>query len=102
MVSDGRALAEDPGEVHESVEFVFTDSGERFVVTVRQGVAELVAGEALPGGPPPLARVLTDGPTWRRLALGIDRPLVALAEGRLRIDGDPAGFVAFLSRFEQR
>ena len=88
-------------DVHESVVWNFTDTGERFVVTIRHGVAELVAGDSLPGTPEPLAVVTTDTTTWARLALQIENPLAAVASGRLRIAGSQVGFLRFINRFDR-
>jgi hypothetical protein len=52
-------------DVHESARFEFTDTSERFTVTIRHGIAEVVAGEPLPGTPEPLAVVTTTTATWR-------------------------------------
>lgn len=92
----------DPGltkDVLESVRFDFTDTGERFTVTIRHGIAEVIAGEPLPGTPDSLARVTTTTATWRRLATGLDSPLPAIAAGRLEIAGDSLGFRRFSERF---
>jgi alkyl sulfatase BDS1-like metallo-beta-lactamase superfamily hydrolase len=88
-------------DVRESVRFDFTDTGERFTVTIRHGVAEVVAGEPLPGTPDPLASVTTTTATWRRLATGLDSPLPAIAAGRLAIAGDSLGFRRFSERFRR-
>jgi alkyl sulfatase BDS1-like metallo-beta-lactamase superfamily hydrolase len=87
-------------DVHEAVEFVF-DGGERFTVTVRHGVAELAAGEPLPGTPAPLARVETSAATWRRLATDQSGPLAAIAGGELTVAGDPLALRRFLARFRR-
>jgi len=87
--------------IHESVRFDFTDTGERFTVTIRHGIAEIVAGEPLPGTPEPIAHVTTTTATWRRLATGLDAPLPALAAGRLAIAGDTLAFRTFSERFKR-
>lgn len=87
--------------VHESARFRFTDTGERFVVTVRHGIAEVVAGDPLPGTPAPLASVTTTTGTWRRLAVDLTTPVAALAAGELSIDGDPLAFRRFTARFRR-
>jgi alkyl sulfatase BDS1-like metallo-beta-lactamase superfamily hydrolase len=92
----------DPGlarDVHESVRFEFSDTGERFVLTIRYGIAELVVGDPLPGTPEPLAVVRTTTATWRRLAVGLEGPLPAVAAGRLVVDGDAIAFRTFSERF---
>jgi len=86
---------------HDAVHFVFPDIGERFVITIRRGVAEVVRGEPLPGTPEPLATLTTDAQTWRRLALGLEQGKDALADGRLSIDGSSLGVLGFLNRFDK-
>lgn len=87
--------------VHESARFHFTDTDERFVVTIRHGIAEVIAGEPLPATPEPLARVETTTATWRRLALGLTTPVAALASGDLAVEGDPLAFRRFSERFRR-
>ncbi len=88
-------------DVLESARFHFTDTGERFVVTVRHGVAEVVAGDPLPGTPAPLASVTTTTGTWRRLATEQTTALAAVAAGELTVDGDALGFRRFTARFRR-
>jgi len=88
-------------DVHEAVVFHFGDVDETWVVTVRRGVAEVVRGAPLPGTPEPVATVHTDAGTWRRLALDLEKPLAAIAAGRLRVDGDLLAFRRFMGRFER-
>lgn len=86
---------------HDSVVFVFPDLEERWVVTIRRGVAEIVQGESLPGTPEPLATVTTDAQTWRKLALGIEKGRDAVADGRLDVQGSRLGLLGFMNRFER-
>lgn len=88
-------------EAFETVHFEFTDTDERFVVTVRRGVAEMVEGEPLPGTPEPIARVRTDTATWRRIALKMMAPAEAVADGALAVEGDAAAFFRFSKRFDR-
>lgn len=87
--------------VHESARFEFTDTGERFTVTVRHGIAEVVAGDPLPGTPEPLARISTTTATWRRLATDLTSPVAAVASGELVVHGDPLAFRRFTGRFRR-
>lgn len=96
-----RLHAEEAVDVEESVEFRFRDGRERFHVTVRRGVAEVIAGDPLPGTPEPIARVDVDAMTWRRLALDMQNPVAAVASGGLRVDGSWFGFLRFMARFER-
>jgi alkyl sulfatase BDS1-like metallo-beta-lactamase superfamily hydrolase len=98
-VMASRLRPEDAVGVEAAVAF---DLGEAtFVVTVRHGIAEVVEGAPLPGTPPLLATLHADGRTWRRLALERESAVTALADGRLRIDGDAVGLWRFLGRFDQ-
>ncbi|MCP4871206.1 MAG: MBL fold metallo-hydrolase [Proteobacteria bacterium] len=85
--------------VTEAVRFDF-DDGQTFVITVRNGVAETVAGEPLPGTPPPTATVTTSPALWRELALGRIGAPRAIATGRLDVD-DLRAFRAFMARFDR-
>lgn len=96
-----RLIPERSIDTHESVVFEFADTDERFVLTVRRGIAEVVAGEALPGTPAPIATIATTTGTWRRLAIGTASPLAAVAAGTLSIDGDRAAFYTFSERFRR-
>ena len=86
---------------HDSVHFEFTDIDDRFVVTIRRGVAEVIQGDPLPGTPEPLASVITDAQTWRRLAMGLDKGKDAIADGRLKVEGSRLGLLGFLGRFDK-
>ncbi|MBK7971790.1 MAG: MBL fold metallo-hydrolase [Deltaproteobacteria bacterium] len=88
-------------EVHEAAAWRFSDTGERFVVTVRHGVAEVVAGEPLPGTPAPIATLTTDSLTWKKLALKLENPAAALASGKLSVDGSWLDFLGFVRRFQR-
>lgn len=88
-------------DVLESAHYQFTDTGERFVVTVRHGIAEVVAGDPLPGTPEPVAQVETTAATWRRLATDQLSPAGALASGELQVTGDPLAFRRFSARFRR-
>jgi alkyl sulfatase BDS1-like metallo-beta-lactamase superfamily hydrolase len=101
---EGMAVRLDPGragDAHESVAFQFPDEGRRFVVTVRRGVAEVVAGDPLPGTPDPVATVVASGIAWRRLALGQEGALSALGRGDLQIEGSRAAFLRFIRMFDR-
>jgi len=101
QIMETRLIPERSIDTHESVVFEFADTDERFVLTVRRGIAEVVAGEALPGTPAPIATIATTTGTWRRLAIGTASPLAAVAAGTLSIDGDRAAFYTFSERFRR-
>ena len=79
----------------------FTDEGRIFTITVRLGIAEVVEGEPLPGTPDPIATIVTDGPTWKRLAVQALNPVEAVATGSLAIEGDTLAALAFTKRFRK-
>jgi len=87
-------------DVHESMAFDFSDTGLRYVITVRNGVAEVVEGEPLPGTPEPIATLTTTESTWRRLAVGALDQITAVTEGLLEAD-NLGGVITFMGRFEQ-
>jgi hypothetical protein len=103
MLSGGvasRLVPSDAQDVHESVVFDLGEDG-RWTVTQRHGVAEVVAGDPLPGTPAPIATVTTDGATWRQLSLQVITPLEAVAADRMAFDGGLA-FARFMDRFDRR
>ncbi len=89
------------GGVYESVQVHFTDVDQRFVITVRNGVAEVIEGDPLPGTPEPVAIATTDGATWRRMAIGLTSPMKAVATGRFKVEGSSLAFKAFVGRFRK-
>ena len=96
---EARLIPERSQNVHESVTFVFHDTDERFIVTVRNGIAETVAGDPLPGTPPPIATVHTTAQLWRQLAAELQTPVKAVASGELSVSGSLTGFYTFMQRF---
>ena len=57
-----------------------------FSLVIRRGIAEVREGKALPGSPPAAVSIETDELTWKRVALGLTNPAVAVAAGDLRVD----------------
>jgi len=96
-----RLRPQDAMGVEESVVFHLEDPAADYVVTVRDGVAEVVAGAPLPGTPAPIAEVRTTAATWRRVALGQQTPVAAVASRAIQLDGDPMALVHFLDRFDR-
>ncbi|MCB9675328.1 MAG: MBL fold metallo-hydrolase [Alphaproteobacteria bacterium] len=86
--------------VHETVVLAFTDH-DPAVLTVRNGVLEVVWGTPLPGTPEPLATAHVSTRAWKDLALQRRSAAGALADGSLGIEGSALGFRAFMDRFEQ-
>ncbi|RLB53644.1 MAG: hypothetical protein DRI90_20960 [Deltaproteobacteria bacterium] len=95
----GRLIPERSQGVHEAVVFIFHDTSERFVVTVRNGIAETVAGQPLPGTPPPIATVRATAHLWRNLVAELQTPAKAVASGELSVSGSLTGFYTFMQRF---
>lgn len=86
--------------IHETVVFDFTDENKRFIVTVRNGIAEVVQGKPLPGTPKPVATVKIDGLSYRRIAAGLDNPAAMLASGKLKVSGNMSKLMEFMTLFE--
>ena len=74
--------------------------GRQFVVTVRSGIAEVIEGEPLPGGPAISATISTDEVTWKRIALGVLEPTDAVIDGDLSVD-NLAVAIEFLGLFQR-
>ncbi len=96
-----RLKPDEAAGVHESLLISLTDSGEDYHIVVRNGIAQITRGEAMPDAPKPVATLTTDSMTWKRLALQIQSPAMALASGKLSIDGSIGDLLTFLGRFEQ-
>ena len=86
--------------VYESVRFMFTDLDRQFTVTVRNGVAETVEGQPLPGTPSPVAVVTIDSLTYKMMALKMLDTMTAFTQGKIKVDGSLPGFIAFMGRFQ--
>lgn len=95
-----RLLPERAVDVHESVRFELGDEGGTSL-TLRHGVLEVVHGAPLPGTPEPIAVIHTTPGTWKRLAMGVESPVAAIASGELRVEGSVTGLLRFLDRFRR-
>jgi alkyl sulfatase BDS1-like metallo-beta-lactamase superfamily hydrolase len=103
IIFTGMAPRLDPAKaagVHESLRFVFPDSGRQYTITVRNSVAEMAEGEPLPGTPAPLATVTVDSMTYKLIALKMLDAISAVAQGRMKIEGSLPGFITFMGRFQ--
>ena len=99
---DNIAVRLDPAKaqgVFESVRFIFPDINTQFNVTVRNGIAEVIEGQPLPGTPAPLATVTVDSLTYKLMALKMLDTLAAFTQGKIKVDGSLPGFIAFMGRF---
>jgi alkyl sulfatase BDS1-like metallo-beta-lactamase superfamily hydrolase len=95
-----RLIAEKAMDVLETVHFVFPDEKKRFIVTVRKGIAEVVEGEPLPGTPEPVATLVVDAQTFRKMAAKVISPLKAYVSGKIMVQGSWIRYLAWNSRFE--
>jgi alkyl sulfatase BDS1-like metallo-beta-lactamase superfamily hydrolase len=96
-----RLIPERAVDVHESLRFEFDDGEPPAVLTLRNGVLEVVRGAPLPGTPAPFATLSTSAATWRKLATDTMSPVEAVASGELRIEGDVTDLLRFLQRFRR-
>jgi len=95
-----RLLPAEAAGVHETLAFVFEDTGERAFLTIRSGVLELAWGTPLPGTPEPVCVVTTTAEVWRAVAMKQRAPATAIASGDLQAS-DLAAFGGFMGRFQQ-
>lgn len=95
-----RVIVEETLDVHETLAFEATDLGITYYITVRRGVAEIVAGEPLPETPEPVATLQTASSTWVAVALQALSIPDALAQGLVEAD-DFLAVATFLAYFQQ-
>jgi alkyl sulfatase BDS1-like metallo-beta-lactamase superfamily hydrolase len=91
-------------DLHQSLVLDFAGlpgQGQRFVITQRHGLAEVIAGQALPGTPEPVATLTMDADDFRDLALGRQGPLALHAAGKIKVQGSWLKALAFLSRMKR-
>ena len=88
-------------EVHLSLVLELPDLGQRFVITQRHGLAEVIAGQALPGTPAPLATLTMDSADFREMALGRQGPLALQSAGKIKVEGSWLKALGFLARFKK-
>lgn len=95
-----RLIPEKAMDVHECVHFVFPDANKRYIVTIRNGIAEIVEGDPLPGTPEPVAVLTTDSQTYVKMALGLTSPAIAVTLGKFKVKGSLKALVEFQNRFQ--
>lgn len=88
-------------EVHQSLVMVFPDQGRHYVVTQRHGLTEVIAGQALPGTPEPVATLSMDSADFRLLATGQQGILSLRLAGKIQVEGSWLKALAFLARFQR-
>ncbi|MEN0065198.1 MAG: alkyl sulfatase dimerization domain-containing protein [Myxococcota bacterium] len=91
-----RLRAEDVLDVDERIAFEFPDVGERWVLHVRRGVAEM---RQRPKSDRVDLRIIVDASTWKLVATGHISATAAWADGRIRTEGGLARIVRLLSWF---
>jgi hypothetical protein len=94
-----RLVPERAGDVLQCALYVI--SGQKYWITVRYGLVEIVQGEEpFPGTPPPIGVFTTTESVFRLIALRITSPAKAIAAGQATIEGDLAKFVTMSLMFE--
>ncbi len=96
-----RMIPEKTMDVHESVCFIFPDEDKKIFFTIRHGIGEVSIDKPLPGTPEPVATLITDGQTYRKIAVENMNPAGPLAKGELKIEGSWLAFVEFLGMFDR-
>jgi len=89
--------AEDCLDLELRVGFEFPDINQHYTVTIRRGVAEVVA-QALDNTQ---ARISVSSELWKRIVTQQSSPVKSAASGALSIDGSISDLLRFLSLFEQ-
>lgn len=101
-ILSSRLIPEKAMDVHESARFVFPDEKKQFILTVRRGIAEVSAGEPLPGTPEPGVTLTCNADTYKMIATGALSPAASLAKGDIKIEGGLVKFLTFMSRFDMK
>ena len=87
-------------DVHETVHYYFKDTKERYVLTMRRGILEVVKGDPIPGTPDPMATFISDSNTFKKIAIKLKNPVKAYASGEIKVEGSWVKFIRFMSRIE--
>lgn len=88
--------AEAAANVSKAVAFEFTDTGERYTVTVHEGVARVVAGMA----PEASIQVKVTSTVFKEMLAGLRNPIVTIAKNIEVVRGGTLEFVAFMKLFK--
>jgi len=83
-------------DVKQKVLFAFTDTGERWTVEIRRGVAEVQAFDT--GNPDITIRVSEQ--VWKELAAKVRKPAETFLSGEVKIEGGKVALLKFLSLFD--
>jgi alkyl sulfatase BDS1-like metallo-beta-lactamase superfamily hydrolase len=85
--------------LNESVVIHFTDTGTKYFVTIRNGIAEIALNKPFPGSAEPIAEMRVTSKTWRQVALKKISPVKAIATGEIEIDGK-ISYANFMRNFQ--
>ena len=96
-----RLQASEALEIHQTVAIRFEDVKESFFITIRRGVVEISKDKLLPGAPKPMATLVTDSETWKRIALKKVTETEMLLKGKLSVEGDVLDMRQFMARFDK-
>ncbi len=86
---------EKAGDVSKAVAFYFTDTGEKWTVTVRHGIAEVRPRSDSRAE----ITLKVNSKTWKEIAAGLRSPTLAYASGDVQVEGGTFDLVRFLSYF---
>jgi len=100
FILGSKLIPEKAMDVHEAMQFVFTDVGRRFTITTRRGIAEVVEGDPLPGTPDPVAVLTFDSLDFRKMIFKMVRPAGLWAKGKITAEGSWIDALKFLGRFD--
>jgi len=100
FILGSKLIPEKAMDVHEAMEFVFTDVDRRFTITIRRGIAEVVEGDPLPGTPDPVAVLTFDSLDFRKMIFKMVRPAGLWAKGKITAEGSWIAALKFLGRFD--
>jgi alkyl sulfatase BDS1-like metallo-beta-lactamase superfamily hydrolase len=100
FILGSKLIPEKSMDVHEAMQFVFTDVDRRFTITIRRGIAEVVEGDPLPGTPDPVAVLTFDSLDFRKMIFKMANPAGLWAKGRITAEGSWIDALKFLGRFD--
>lgn len=81
--------------------FLFPDIRERYVLTLRGGIVEIVKGEPLPFTPEPDAKLNVGSLDFKLMSLGVAKPMELYSSGRLKVKGNMGALTEFLGMFDR-
>ena len=96
-----RLRASEALDIHQTIAIRFEDVKESFYVTIRRGIVEITKDKMLPGAPKPMATLVSDSETWKRIALQKVTEAEMLLKGKLSVEGDVLDMREFMARFDK-